>query len=104
MELLKNGSGGSGLSLLGRAMGNFSAASSWRRRGGVAIIATSLAVVSSHASATTLYEAIKIALEANPEIGQAIANREAIEFELRQGEGGLVPPLVFFGGAGGGHE
>lgn len=81
-------------------MGNFSTASSWRRWGGVAIIATSLAVVSSHASATTLYEAIKIALEANPEIGQAIANREAIEFELRQAKGLWLPQLDFEGRAG----
>ena len=36
------------------------------------------------ASALTLKEAAAIALESNPEIGQAIENREAIEFELRQ--------------------
>jgi adhesin transport system outer membrane protein len=43
--------------------------------------------------AMTLLEAIKIALEANPEIGQAIANREAIEFELRQARGLYMPSL-----------
>ncbi len=43
--------------------------------------------------AMSLQEAIKIALEANPEIGQAIANREAIEFELRQARGLYLPSL-----------
>ena len=71
-----------------------------RRLGRVAIVATSLVVVSSHAHATTLYEAIKVALEANPEVGQAIANREAIEFELRQAKGLWLPQLDFEGRAG----
>ncbi len=48
----------------------------------------------------SLYEAIKVALEANPEIGQAIANREAIEFELRQAKGLWLPQLDFEGRAG----
>ena len=48
----------------------------------------------------TLYEAIKIALEVNPEIGQAIANREAIEFELRQAKGLWLPQLDFEARAG----
>jgi adhesin transport system outer membrane protein len=65
----------------------------WRRCGGIALVACSLACVSSHAGAITLEEAITIALEANPEIGQAIANREAIEFELRQAKGLWLPQL-----------
>ena len=48
----------------------------------------------------TLDEAIKLALEANPEIGQAIANREAIEFELRQAKGLWLPQIDFEGRAG----
>lgn len=54
----------------------------------------------SPARAMTLYEAIKLALEANPEIGQAIANREAIEFELRQAKGLWLPQVDFEGRAG----
>ena len=50
-------------------------------------------LASSQAQSMTLVEAIKIALEANPEIGQAIANREAIEFELRQARGLYLPSL-----------
>jgi len=39
----------------------------------------------------TLEDAIRIAVESNPNIGQAVANREAIEFELRQGRGLFLP-------------
>ena len=44
-----------------------------------------LAAGQSHA--LTLKEAVDTALHSNPEIGQAIENREAIEFELRQARG-----------------
>jgi len=44
-------------------------------------------------SAMTLRDSIQIALETNPEIGQAAANREAIEFELKQALG-LYSPRV----------
>ncbi|WP_337660655.1 TolC family outer membrane protein [Anderseniella sp. Alg231-50] len=43
--------------------------------------------------AMSLTEAVSIAVDSNPEIGQAIANREAIEFELEQGRG-LFRPRV----------
>ena len=43
------------------------------------------------ASALSLRDAIAIALDSNPEIGQAIENREAIEFELRQARGLYLP-------------
>jgi adhesin transport system outer membrane protein len=52
------------------------------------------------AGAITLREAIELALEANPEVGQAIANREAIEFELRQAKGLWLPQLDFEARAG----
>ena len=68
--------------------------------GRAALIAASLALVPNPAAAITLQEAIKLALEANPEIGQAIANREAIEFELRQAKGLWLPQLDFEGRAG----
>lgn len=43
------------------------------------------------ATAMSLREATQIALESNPEIGQAAENREAIEFELRQAVGLYAP-------------
>lgn len=46
-----------------------------------------------NAWAITLDQAVSIALDLNPEIGQAIENREAIEFELRQARG-LYRPRV----------
>ncbi|MBU0584821.1 MAG: TolC family protein [Alphaproteobacteria bacterium] len=48
---------------------------------------------SSGAQALTLNEAIAVAVESNPEIGQAIENREAIEFELRQAKGLYLPSI-----------
>ncbi|MFQ5626340.1 MAG: TolC family outer membrane protein [Methyloligellaceae bacterium] len=45
------------------------------------------------AHAISLKAAITIALEANPEIGEAISNREAIEFELRQARGLYLPSV-----------
>ncbi len=47
----------------------------------------------STSSALTLKEAIATALHSNPEIGQAIENREAIEFELRQARGLYLPSV-----------
>jgi adhesin transport system outer membrane protein len=44
-------------------------------------------------SALTLKEAISTALHSNPEIGQAIEDREAIEFELRQAKGLYLPTI-----------
>lgn len=41
--------------------------------------------------ALTLKEAVAATIESNPQIGQAIENREAIEFELRQGRGLYLP-------------
>ena len=48
---------------------------------------------SAPSQAITLQEAIAVALESNPEIGQAIENREAIEFELRQARGLYLPSV-----------
>lgn len=41
--------------------------------------------------ARSLVESIRLALETNPEIGQAVANREAVEFELIQAQGLFAP-------------
>lgn len=50
-------------------------------------------VFASPAAAISLREAVKVALEANPEIGQAIANREATQFDLRQARGLYLPQV-----------
>jgi outer membrane protein, adhesin transport system len=41
----------------------------------------------------TLRGAVALALETNPEIGQAASNRAAIEFELAQGRGSYLPSI-----------
>ena len=50
-----------------------------------------LGIGAGQVQALTLAEAIQIAMESNPEIGQASENREAIEFELRQAMGLYMP-------------
>ena len=45
------------------------------------------------ASAMPLREAVERAVATNPQIGEAIANREATEFELDQGRGGYLPSI-----------
>jgi adhesin transport system outer membrane protein len=52
------------------------------------------------ASALSLKEAVAIALESNPEIGQAAENREAIQFELRQARGLYMPRVDLEASAG----
>lgn len=43
--------------------------------------------------AMPLRQAVTLALEANPQIGEAVANREAIEFELRKARGLYYPTV-----------
>jgi adhesin transport system outer membrane protein len=50
--------------------------------------------------AMTLQEALRVTVEANPEIGQAVENREAIEFELRQARGLYLPSVDLNSSAG----
>ena len=50
-----------------------------------------VALGATGASAMSLAEATKVALQSNPEIGQAAENREAVEFELRQALGLYMP-------------
>ncbi len=52
------------------------------------------------AQALTLREAVAIALESNPQIGEASENREAIEFELRQARGLYMPRIDLEGSVG----
>ncbi|MGB3877114.1 TolC family outer membrane protein [Shinella zoogloeoides] len=58
------------------------------------------AFVPVNAHALTLKEAMAVTLESNPEIGQALENREAIEFELRQARGLYLPSVDLEAGAG----
>lgn len=66
---------------------------------GCALSALTLAVAPG-ASAMSLRDAVQIALESNPEIGQAEQNREAIEFELRQAMGLYMPRIDLEASAG----
>lgn len=60
-----------------------------------------LAVVSwTPASAMSLQEAIQKALTTNPQISQAVKNREAVEFELRQARGLYLPSIDLEAGVG----
>jgi len=68
------------------------------KRLGLLMAATMLSCAS--ASALTLKEAMAVAVESNPEIGQAIENREAIEFELRQAKGLYLPSVDVEASAG----
>ncbi len=54
------------------------------------------------ASAMSLEQAIRIAIDSNPEIGAAVANRKALDFELRQAEGLFLPSVDFEGRSGAG--
>ena len=60
-----------------------------------------LPLLSVQATAISLQEAVAVAIEANPEIGQAVENREAIEFELRQARGLFLPSVDLETSAGG---
>jgi adhesin transport system outer membrane protein len=55
---------------------------------------------SGSASAMPLREAVERAVTTNPQIGEAIANREATEFELDQGRGGYLPKIDLEANAG----
>ena len=59
----------------------------------VAILLAATMLSGNGASAMSLKEAMAVAVESNPEIGQAIQNREAIEFELRQAKGLYLPSI-----------
>lgn len=66
-----------------------------------ALLATvAFASTGGPAGAMSLREAVSIALDSNPQIGQAIMNREAIEFELRQARGLYLPRLDLESSAG----
>ena len=67
-----------------------------------AVSAAAMTVVAGgNAWALSMLDSVRIAVESNPEIGEAIANREAIEFELRQGRGLYLPRIDLDGSLGG---
>lgn len=64
-------------------------------------LGTALAgLLATPATAMSLREAVQTALTSNPEIGQAIENREAVEFELKQALGLYAPRLDVEASAG----
>lgn len=62
---------------------------------------TSIILSFSSANAMSMKEAVAIAVKSNPEIGQAIANREGVQFELEQGRGLYRPRVDLEGSVGG---
>ena len=70
------------------------------RRSLIGIAAGAVMLTTTSASAMSVREVVGIAVDSNPEIGEAIANREAIEFELRQGRGQYLPRIDLEGRAG----
>lgn len=72
---------------------------------GLATAAVALTVASAPgANALTLLEAIEFAVNTNPEIGEARANREAIDFELEQARGLYLPQIDIEGSVGPGYQ
>ncbi|MFN2101282.1 TolC family protein [Altererythrobacter sp. MF3-039] len=73
-------------------------------KGKLALMAALLAGTAGSAvaqeNATTLQEAVEVAMMANPEILQAQFNKEAIEFERRQAEGLYAPRVDIEASAG----
>lgn len=67
---------------------------------GAAGLAICSVLPAQQAGAITLRESVAVAVESNPEIGQAIENREAIEFELRQARGLYLPSIDLEASAG----
>ncbi len=77
---------------------NTTSISTMGKRLGLLMAATMLTC--ANANALTLKEAMAVAVGSNPEIGQAIENREAIEFELRQAKGLYLPSVDLEASAG----
>lgn len=52
-----------------------------------------IASTAVEAQQLSLNDAIRRAVEGNPAVGEAVANRRATDFELRQSQGGLLPQV-----------
>lgn len=59
----------------------------------VYLVSAGIALWPSPALSISLYEAVQVAIEGNPEIGEAVANKEAREFELKQAYGLYLPQV-----------
>jgi outer membrane protein, adhesin transport system len=79
----------------------FRPSSSLRRFAGALLGGAAALALTGPVSAMSLREAVAVAIESNPTIGQAIQNREATEFELRQARGLYLPRLDLEASIGG---
>jgi outer membrane protein, adhesin transport system len=72
-----------------------------RVRASVAALMMGAAIfAATRADALTLKDAIAVTIDSNPQVAQAIENREAIEFELRQARGLYLPRVDLDASAG----
>jgi len=62
-----------------------------------------LAMLSGPAASMSLQKAVAIAVSSNPQVGEAVANREATEFKLRQSRGHYLPSIDLEGTLGAEH-
>lgn len=67
--------------------------------GGVALIALTT-VPAADSGAVSLEEAVRAAIQTNPDMGIVVENRRATEYELEQAKGDYLPSLDFRGAAG----
>lgn len=69
--------------------------------GNAAVAALVFAMASSsNGFAASLEEAVRAAIQTNPDVGIVVENRRATEYELKQAHGGYLPTLDFRGAAG----
>jgi adhesin transport system outer membrane protein len=68
--------------------------------GKVSALAFLVGAGSSPALALDLTEAVAVAIQSNPQINQAVQNKEAIEFERKQAQGLYLPRISVEGSAG----
>ena len=72
----------------------------WRRWSLALLASVSVVVLAENATANSVQETVRGALEANPEIDIVKTNRKAIDQELRQARAGYLPSLDLRGGLG----
>jgi adhesin transport system outer membrane protein len=65
-----------------------------------AVAAAGVLAVGAPVHAMTLEEAVRLAVETNPDVGAATGNRDAVEHELRQARSFYLPNLDLSGGIG----
>lgn len=71
-----------------------------RRVSGFSLLVAATVLNPAPSEALSLKDAVSVAIDSNPNIGEAIQNREAIEFELRQARGLLLPSIDLEASAG----